>query len=279
MKKFKSVMPIVIIAISLLFSSALPHHGPANYAVAAEQDQGGQVTGSENDTIDPEALAILKKATDYLTGLKQFHLKGYKEEDVVQESGQKLQFTSVFDVSLKRPDRMFVSRTDDDGITRRLWYDGKTASMYDEGEKVYGQLKVPDTIDAMLDYLETVIASPLPLADLLYNDLSHLPGRALSGMHLGISFVEDNACDHLAFRGESVDWQMWVDHGEKPFIRKIVITYKELPGEPQLSARLDEWDTRPDLADTLFQFSIPEGARRIQVVGSKRSDRQQGGAQ
>jgi hypothetical protein len=198
---------------------------------------------------------------------------------VVQESGQKLQFTSLFDVSLKRPDRMFASRTEDDGITRLLWYDGKTSSMYDEGEKVYGQIQVPDTIDEMLDYLETVLESPPPLTDLLYNDLSHLVERALSGIYLGISFVDNSACDQLAFRGKSVDWQMWVDRGEKPLIRKIVITYKELPGEPQLSARLEEWNVVPQFSDTLFQFSIPEGARRIPIVGSKRRDSNAGGAQ
>jgi hypothetical protein len=87
------------------------------------------------------------------------------------------------------------------------------------------------------------------------------------------------ACDHLAFRGESVDWQVWIDRGENPLIRKIVITYKELPGEPQISARLDDWDIQPQLADAIFQFTPPEDARRIQVLGSKRPEYQQRGEQ
>jgi len=263
----------------LVFLSLLSFSGTLNHALAADNTPGQQVTGDQGSAIDPEALAILKKATDYLTGLAQFRLKGYKEEDAVQESGQKFQFSASFDVCLKRPNRMFVTRMEDDGIIRRLWYDGKTASMYDEGEKVYAQIPVPDTIDTMLDYLETVIESPLPLADLLYNDLSHLSERARSGMSLGISSVQNTACDHLAFRGESVDWQIWIDHGEKPFIRKIVITYKKLPGEPQLSGHLEEWNTDPRLSDTLFQFSVPEGARRIKVVGLKQRDSKEGGAQ
>lgn len=279
MKKLKPVARIIIAVALPLFLMTDFHPFMVDPARAAEQNQGSQVTGDQAQAIDPEALAILKKATDYLTGLTQFRLKGFRDTDVVQESGQKLQFTSLFDVYLRRPDRMFASRTDDDGITRRLWYDGKTASMYDEGEKVYGQIQVPDTIDEMLDYLETVLESPPPLTDLLYNDLSHLAERALSGIYLGISFVDNSACDQLAFRGKSVDWQMWVDRGEKPLIRKIVITYKELPGEPQLSARLEEWNVVSQFSDTLFQFSIPEGARRIPIVGSKRRDSTAGGAQ
>ena len=231
-----------------------------------------QTEVEEIPVVDEEALAILKKATDYLTGLKQLHLKAYKEQDVVQDSGHKLQFSTSFEVFLKRPDRLVAFLRDDDGNQRRLWYDGKTVTMYDESEKVYGQIAVAETIDRMLDYLEIVIRYPLPLADLFYNDLSSLSGRARSGMYLGLSFVENVACDHLAFRGESVDWQFWVDRGKKPLIRKIVITYKELPGEPQLSARLSEWDVKPTLADALFQFSKPEGARQIEVIGSKRSN-------
>jgi hypothetical protein len=261
------LMRLVFLAF-LFFSFVAPSVVPAQ-----------QTEGEEIPNVDQEALEILKKATDYLTGLKRLHLKAYKEQDVVQESGQKLQFSTSFEVFLKRPDRLFVFFTDDDGNQRRLWYDGETVTMCDEKEKVYGQIAVAETIDKMLDYLEMVIRYPLPLADLFYNDLSSLSSRALSGMYLGISFVENVACDHLAFRGESVDWQFWVDRGKKPLIQKIVITYKELPGEPQLSARLSEWDVKPTLADGLFQFSKPEGARRIQVIGSKRFNPQKRGEQ
>ena len=266
-KKADFVMLVVSLAV-LFFSFTLP---PAAHTQ--------NPTIEERPTVDEEALEILKKATDYLTGLNQLQLKAYKDLDVVQESGQKLQFSSLFEVSLKRPDRLFASLTDNDGNLHRLWYDGKTVTMYDEEEKVYGQIAAAETIDEMLDYLELVIQFPLPLADLFYNDLSSLSVRARSGMYLGISFVENSACDHLAFRGDSVDWQFWIDHGAKPLIRKIVITYKKIPGEPQLSARLSEWDVKPSLSDTLFQFSKPEGARRIQVLGSKRPNQQKRGAQ
>ena len=260
------LMVLVGVIVALFFSFMAPS--------AAKNHQ---TTVEERSGIDKEALEILKEATDYLSGLEQFHLKGDKTEDVVQESGQKLQFSSSFEVSLKRPDRIFNSRMDDDGIMHRFWYDGKTATMYDEGKKVYGQIRVPETIDDMLDYLETVMKFPFPLADLFYNDLSHLSDSPLSGKFVDVSYLEGIACDHLAFRSASVDWQFWVDRGEKPLFRKIVITYKELPGTPQLSARLSEWNIQPSLSDTLFQFSVPEGAQRIQVLGSKRSNTQKRG--
>lgn len=265
--KIKVGLMVLVVAIVALFFSVM--------APSAAENQ--QASVEEKSDVDKEALEILKKATDYLSGLEQFRLKSDKTKDVVQESGQKLQFSDSSEVSVKRPDRIFSSRTDDDGIKHNFWYDGKTATMYDEGKKVYGQIRVPETIDEMLDYLETVMEFPFPLADLLYNDLSHLSNIPLSGKFVDVSHLEGIACDHLAFRGESVDWQFWIDRGEKPLFRKIVISYKKLPGEPQLSARLSEWDSQPSLPDTLFQFSVPEGAQRIQVLGSKRPNTQKRG--
>ena len=245
--------------------------------VAEYQTKQDAVARSEN--VDEEALKILQKATDYLTSLECFRLKTATVMDVVQESGQKLQFGYTLEVTVKRPNRLFGLRTFDNGSIRRFWYDGTTATMYDEKEKAYGKIPVPDTIDEMLDYLEEVTKNPRPLADLLYSDLSHLSDLPVSGVYVGKSYLEGMACDHLAFRGESVDWQVWVDRGEKPLIRKVVITYKELTGGPQFIAHLEQWDIQPEITDSLFQFSPPEGAQRIRVVVLQPEEEKEGGAQ
>jgi hypothetical protein len=242
------------------------------------EEQTEQVAGDRSADVDEEALKIFRKATDYLTSLERFRLKSAKVVDVVQESGQKLQFGSTLEVTVKRPNHLFTLRTFDDGSIRRFWYERATATMYNEKENVYGQIQVPDTIDEMLDYLEEVIKNPRPLADLLYNDLSHLSYLPVSGAYVGESYLEGMACDHLAFQGESVDWQVWVDRGEKPLIRKVVITYKELPGQPQFIAHLENWDIQPEITDSLFQFSIPEGAQQIRVVVLQKGDDVKGGA-
>jgi len=245
---------------------------------ATEKKQTREAKENRSGEVDEQALTILQKATDYLTSLTQFHMKGNTVMDVVQESGQKLQFGSTMEVTVRRPDRLFASRVRDDGSTRRFWYDGKTATMYDEKEKVYGKIPVPNSIDEMLDYLEEVIEDPRPLADLLYSDLSHLAKLPVSGAYVGESYLSSTACDHLAFRGESVDWQVWVDRGEKPLILKIVLTYKELPGVPQFTAHLEHWDVMTEISDSLFQFSPPEGAQQIKVVVLRPEEKKEGGA-
>ena len=237
-KKINLTM-LAIVAVAVVLACMVPTL-MAESVTPTVEEQTEQVSGDRSVDVDEEALKILQKATDYLTSLERFRLKAATVMDVVQGSGQKLQFGSTVEVTVKRPNRLFGLRTFDNGSIRRFWYNGATATMYEEKGNVYGRIPVPDTIVEMLDYLEEVIKNQRPLADLLYSDLSHLSDLPVSGAYVGESYLEGMACDHLAFRGESVDWQVWVDRGEKPLIRKVVITYKELPGGPQFIAHLEK---------------------------------------
>jgi len=281
MKRIKKIsfIMLALVAVVGLLDFAIRPTVIAGSANAGKIDQTKQTAVDSSTGVDEQALAILKKATSYLTGLNQFRLKGLAAIDVVQDSGQKLQFGSTAEVTVKRPNRIYASRTLDEGDVRRFWYDGAVATLYEESSNVYTKIPVFDTIDETLDYLETVFKDPRPLADLLYNDLSPLLKVPLSGSYVGESYLGVTACDHLAFRGKSLDWQFWVERGEKPLIRKVVITYKELPGEPQFVAHLVEWDTQPELSDAIFQFSPPEGARQIRFVTLRKNDSEKGGAQ
>jgi hypothetical protein len=77
----------------------------------------------------------------------------------------------------------------------------------------------------------------------------------------------DVPCDHLAVRtSKGVDFQVWVAQGSEPLPRRIVITYQEEPGQPQFWADLSDWNLSPEISDTLFTFTPPAGADRIQFL-------------
>ena len=77
--------------------------------------------------------------------------------------------------------------------------------------------------------LEGLFKDPMPLADLFYSDLTPLAERAFEADVVGDSLVNGRPCRQLAFRGETVDWQIWVEQGATPFIRKLAISYREVP--------------------------------------------------
>jgi len=73
-------------------------------------------------------------------------------------------------------------------------------------------------------------------------------------------------CDHLAFRGPVVDWQMWIQDGAQPLLRKYVITTKDLAGWPQFTLVVRDWNLAPSFGDSRFSFVPSAGARQIEFL-------------
>jgi hypothetical protein len=46
----------------------------------------------------------------------------------------------------------------------------------------------------------------------------------------------------------------------------VVLTHKQLPGSPQWTAYLSDWNFSPQLSDSLFAFTPPQGAQKIKFV-------------
>jgi hypothetical protein len=76
-------------------------------------------------------------------------------------------------------------------------------------------------------------------------------------------------CLHLGFIQQNADWQLWVDHTGKPLPRKIVITYKKLPSQPQWSATFSNWRFNQKLPASLFQPKIPKGVIKVSFIGEQ----------
>ena len=87
-----------------------------------------------------------------------------------------------------------------------------------------------------------------------------------SGFVVGQSVVGGVRCIHLAFRGTEVDWQIWVEDGDKPLPRKFIITAKQVAGEPQFTVLLRSWDLAPKLTNREFGFAPPKGAKKIEYL-------------
>ena len=87
-------------------------------------------------------------------------------------------------------------------------------------------------------------AVAVPGADLLrpnvYDDMMN---RAISARHIGQGVIDGIECEHLAFRAQDVDWQLWVQTGANPIPRKLVITSKAVGGAPEAAPCPDRSET------------------------------------
>lgn len=239
-------------------------------AVPILSAQGQNPTASP---AEPEAMPILKKMSEYLAQAGRFSVNVRNGYDVVQESGQKIEFGEVRKVTVSRPDHMRIETERSDGEKGLVIFDGKQITVYLPNENVYASASKPGTIDETIQYAVSDLKVRVPLAMMLLTTLpSEIDRRVVSADYVEKTTILDVPCDHLAVRtGQGVDFQVWVAQGEQPLPRRIVITYISETGQPQFWADLSDWNLAPEISDALFAFTPPSGAERIQFLAEVRN--------
>jgi hypothetical protein len=216
--------------------------------------------------IDPQAEKLLRRMSDYLASRQQFTVKTENTIEVVLTSGQKLQFASPASASVWRPNRLRADRKGDI-VNQEFFYDGKNLTLYNPKENLYATTAAPPTIDAMLDFAREKLDVIAPGAEFLYgNAAERMLKETTSGFVVGPSSVAGVKSTHLGFRGAEVDWQIWIEDGDKPLPRKFILTSKKVAGEPQFTVLMRSWDMAPKFTDKEFSFAPPKGAKKIEFL-------------
>jgi hypothetical protein len=218
--------------------------------------------------IDPEADRILKSMSTYLGGIKAFRVNADVDLEVVTKTGQKVQFSSMVKVAMKRPAGFHITRK---GMLAdaEFIFDGKALTLYGKNLNIYTQTVVPGTNDDAIMAYEYETGLSAPGADLLLADPYAILSYGIeSGIYVGVAYVNGVECHHLAFREASVDWQLWVSTGDKPLPMKYVITSKWQTAAPQYEFRLRDWDTSPKIKKKEFSFSAPKGAKSLESMST-----------
>jgi len=125
-------------------------------------------------------------------------------------------------------------------------------------------------IQALLADMETKQGVTFPLADFVADDpAARLLGDVRSAFVVGLGDVDGTTCNHLAFSTSALDWQIWIDTGERPVPRKVVITYRKKPSWPQYAALLSQWEFPTSLPDERFATQLPDDAHEIDFVAAR----------
>jgi hypothetical protein len=216
--------------------------------------------------IDPEAGVILEAMSDHLRSMAAFTADYDTDHEVIDLAGQKIQYSASGSIAADRAKGLRLTRKGPFADAEMI-FDGKTVSLYGKELNVYATLTSPGpTFEDAAEELRAETDLDVPGADLLAADpYAALTEGATQGVVVGSAFVDGIACDHLAFRTDMVDWQIWISKGAKPLPLKYVITTKWVTGAPQYSLRLTNW--KPGAVDTAqFTFTPPAGAREVEHV-------------
>jgi hypothetical protein len=205
--------------------------------------------------------------TDYLASLQSFTVRTAVADEVSLKTGEKIQMMSNAEVTVQRPNHLRSMQRGGNGLG--IWYDGQNMTIACGSSGTYQTLPGPPTMDAAIEKMRDKFDIDAPGADLLFSrPYDILTEQVTSGRLIGRETIDGVPVNHLAFRGDQIDWQLWIKDGPQPFPLRYVITTKDVPGHPQFAVDMS-WSSTTNIPASTFQFQAPAGAKpSAKVVAS-----------
>jgi hypothetical protein len=214
-------------------------------------------------TNDPDQL--LQQMSAKLAQAKKFSFKVDRKLDAALVEGRNVPENAQIEISVSRPGK-FLAKSEGQDNARQLIFDGQNLSVYDETMKLYATVPVPGTIDEVVTKIDEKYGFTPPLAEFILSDpYQALSPRIKSRAYKGKETVDGVECHHLSLGGEVADSELWI--GVVDLLpRKLVATFKNREGGPQLQADFSDWNLAATLDDSFFTFAAPQDAEKVEMV-------------
>ncbi len=260
----RKVFPLIIAG---MFSVSAYSAQSEQTAVSATNPaaQSGVETEQKQASATIDAKSQLDGMAKKLAGARQLSVSIDMYYDVVQASGQKIQYSEVRKVHISRPNYLRVDSQQSDGDAGGLIFDGKILTLFSTTENVYSQTTHPGDVDAAVRFAVSKLGIRVPLARML---TSTLP-QDLQKLSTTVDYVEHDILgtmptDHIAARTRDVDYQVWI--GKDMLPTRMILTYKNEPGQPQFQAVFSSWNLTSRINESTFTFTPAKGAERIPTL-------------
>ena len=223
--------------------------------------------------VDDSAVQALKDMSSYLMQAQTLGIIGEGSLDVVTNDGQRIQLDGTTTYKIRRPG--FVIDYVSDMKSRRFIYDGKTFTVYSPKLGFYASVAAPPTNRETLQAIYNKFGISLPLEDLFrWGDAGTADRiKALKAAYnVGPATIDGTETQHYAFREAGTDWEVWIQAGDQPLPRKLVIVDTTDPARPTFTTRLS-WEVNPTYTDADFAFAPDANAKRIELATYKGSEK------
>jgi hypothetical protein len=178
------------------------------------------------------------------------------------------------DTVLRRPDRFYSTVSGDH--RREVWYDGVGVTVAMHDEKIFGQVRAPETLDKTLDAMHERFGVAAPLTDYLYSS----PAKALltattTGGWAGRETVDGQQTDHLVFKDTGVNWEVWIPVDGDPLPQKASIELTENSRLRKIDLGFKNWSFSPQIAGDRFDPTVPADYEGVAIIQRARVLRNQ----
>jgi hypothetical protein len=208
---------------------------------------------------------IVERMSNKLGSVQSLSVTTRETREQIKASGETQPVTLTRETIVRRPDRLYAKASGD--VQTEVWYDGVGLTVAMHKDKVFGQARMPETLDKMLDAMHERYGVATPLADFLYAS----PAKALltdttKGGWVGRETIDGQATDHLSFTDKGVNWEIWIAATGDPLPRKSVATFSEDKRLRKVELTFSDWNFAPQFASDRFTPKVPADYEGIAIV-------------
>ena len=250
-------------------------------AIQAGDPAATPAAAKPGPAIDPKAEQLIRQMSDYLGGCKNMRLD-LTSVTKMRGEGMYQEFVSKFTVAIQRPDKLaMILKSGMMGAT--VVSDGKNSTIYFPMMRRYMIKPAPDKIEALSQELLMAGGNGFgfPMLAALISDkpFDSIMAGVKTGQLVGEETLDGVKCQHAKFTQDEFDWEIWIQAGPKPLLRKIVPDYTrafakmvEGTGEQtpllkgmtaSMTVSMDNWTVDAALPAELFAFVPPAGTQKV----------------
>ena len=215
--------------------------------------------------VSPEAVQALRDMSDYMRTVADLEVRATTERQLIDAHGRSQ--TLMGDVAYKvRWPNNFRIRSNENGRTRELVYDGKTLTVFTPNSGYYAQVAAPQTIAPTLALAADRYDINPPLVDLFrWGDGDAGTRMLTSAQHVGETLVDGVRADEYAYQQPGRAWRIWIARGGQALPVRVSVTSLGQSHPLTYTAHL-AWITNSRFADNSFTFQPPAGSRLIGIT-------------
>jgi len=212
---------------------------------------------------DPDQL--LRQMSEKLAQAKNLSFKVERKLDAALVEGRNIPESSVIEISVSQPGK-FHAKSDSTDNARQIFFDGQSLSIYDQTMKLYATAPVVGTIDEAVAKIDEMYGFTPPLAEFILSDpYGALSKQIKTKTYKGKESIAGVECHHLSLSADEADSELWIGTADlSP--RKLVATFKNREGNPQLQAVFSSWNLAPTLDDKMFTFVAANDVEKIEMI-------------
>ncbi|QLG87450.1 DUF2092 domain-containing protein [Chitinibacter bivalviorum] len=225
--------------------------GMALLPITAVSGATGEAPVDSN--INPVVISKLVETGDYLRSLTRFQVDADITQDLVLDNGQKVKIHGKTSMKVNHLQQI-SSSIESDRLNRKFYYDGKSITQYAPKQGYFATVPASNNVYDALHQLESEYGLQVPLEDLfqLGRDAKQLDKLTVAA-YVGPTQINGQLCDHMAFRQEGVDWQLWLSRSKPALPCKLSIVSTDEAAQPEYVVEY-HWKMKPTFKESDFKF-------------------------